>query len=379
MASVAGPLRRDAGKAGPQDAVARAPAAPPPTRPYFINAPVDFALIGGASILAFVLMWLFYTAERTPAVMTLGAQLLWLGNWPHFAASSYRLYHTRDNVRQYPVTALVIPWVVLAGVVGSLLSPGLIAPYFVKVFRIWSPYHFSGQTLGICLIYARRSGFKVGAWERAGLSGFIYGTFLAGTVRAEIDTRPTTFYGITTSGLGLPAWTGTAATLFMAGAGLLFLILAARWSWQNRRPLPPLVLLPALTQYVWFVQSSAWPSYQEFVPFFHSLQYLLIAWSVQMKEKMDVNHVRPSWRYVLGESLRWGALNVAGGAALFFVLPRLVSAAGVDLLFATGVVICGVQIHHFFVDGVIWKLKNKNVAAPLMVNLDDLVRPARAA
>jgi hypothetical protein len=127
------------------------------------------------------------------------------------------------------------------------------------------------------------------------------------------------------------------------------------------------------------VQSSAWPSYQEFVPFFHSLQYLLIAWSVQMKEKMDVNHVRPSWRYVLGESLRWGALNVAGGAVLFFVLPRLVSALGVDLLFATGVVICGVQIHHFFVDGVIWKLKNKNVAAPLMVNLDDLVRPARAA
>jgi hypothetical protein len=44
------------------------------------------------------------------------------------------------------------------------------------------------------------------------------------------------------------------------------------------------------------------------------------------------------------------------------------------LPFATGVVITGVQIHHFFVDGVIWKLKNKSVASPLMVNLADLLR-----
>jgi hypothetical protein len=52
---------------------------------------------------------------------------------------------------------------------------------------------------------------------------------------------------------------------------------------------------------------------------------------------------------------------------------------GYPLTFATGVLICGVQIHHFFVDGVIWKLKNKNVAAPLMVNIADLVAPARGA
>ena len=83
----------------------------PQPRLYFVNAAVDGALIGGASLVTFVLLRLLYTADRTPAVITLGAQLLWLGNWPHFAASSYRLYHTRENVAQYPVTALVIPFV----------------------------------------------------------------------------------------------------------------------------------------------------------------------------------------------------------------------------------------------------------------------------
>jgi hypothetical protein len=380
MAVVARMDRKEAGKVVPQEEGVPRAAAPPAPRLYFVNAPVDYAVIGGASILAFVLMYFFYTADRTPVVMTLAAQLLWLCNWPHFAASSYRLYHTRDNIRQYPVTALVVPWVVLAGMAGAFLSPGLIAPYFVKVFRIWSPYHFSGQTLGICLIYARRGGFKVGPWERLALSGFIYGTFLSGTVRAEIGTAPDTFYGIPCRGLGLPAWTGPAVSVFLYAAGLAFLVLAALWCRRNRRVLPPIILLPAVTQYVWFALSSRWSSYQEFVPFFHSLQYLLVAWSVQLKEKMDVRHLQPSWRYVAGESLRWGGLNLVGGALLFFGLPHLLArAGGCGLEFATGVIICGVQIHHFFVDGVIWKLKNRNVAAPLMVNIADLVAPPRAA
>jgi hypothetical protein len=43
------------------------------------------------------------------------------------------------------------------------------------------------------------------------------------------------------------------------------------------------------------------------------------------------------------------------------------------------VILCGVQIHHFFVDGVIWKLKKKSVASPLMVNIEDLVGRAPQA
>jgi hypothetical protein len=368
-----------AGRFFPQDEPVNATLAPPCKRLYFVNAPVDFLLIGGASIIAFVLMSLFYSRESTPLVTTLVAQLLWLCNWPHFSASTYRLYHTRDNIRQYPVTALVIPFVVLAGVVAALLSPALVAPYFVKVFAIWSPYHFSGQTLGISLIYARRSGFKVGTWERLGLSGFIYGSFLSGTVRAEIGTNPTDYFGIPYRGLGLPEWTAQVTDATMWACGLLFAVLAVRWCLRNRRPMPPMVLLPAAAQYIWFVQSVFWESFRDFVPFFHSLQYLLIAWSVQLKEKMDVDGIRPSRQFVLGETVRWGALNLVGGAILFFVIPHLVSWTGLPLLFATGVVIAGVQIHHFFVDGVIWKLKNKKVASPLMVNLEDLLVPAAAA
>jgi hypothetical protein len=60
------------------------------------------------------------------------------------------------------------------------------------------------------------------------------------------------------------------------------------------------------------------------------------------------------------------------------MLPRLLSETGVELVFATGVVLAGVQMHHFFVDGVIWKLRRTTPASPLMVNLSDMLGPKAA-
>ena len=48
---------------------------------------------------------------------------------------------------------------------------------------------------------------------------------------------------------------------------------------------------------------------------------------------------------------------------------------GIPLDLSVAVIIAGVQIHHFFVDGVIWKLRNPRVANPLTVGWD-LAAPA---
>ncbi|MBL8799316.1 MAG: hypothetical protein JNM56_35855 [Planctomycetia bacterium] len=359
---------------------------PPPARPtslYFVNAWVDFGVIGGISLLVFAYFYFFTDGKATAAAAMLSGVLLWIGNHPHFSATNYRLYHSRENIMQYPITALVIPWVILAGMIASFLAPLVVAPYFVKLFLIWSPYHFSGQSVGISLIYARRAGFFVGKLERFALSSFIFGTFLVQTGRAETYTSGNQIYGIQYPGMGIPTWLVDVFEVWMYLAGLLFLVLVARWCGTNRRLLPPIVLLPAATQYVWFVLGSRLEGYQMFVPFFHSFQYLLIAWSMQLKEKMDLQHIEPSSGYVVKESFRWGALNFVGGALLFIVFPYVASyygsSAGLTVVMASGITIAAVQLHHFFVDGVIWKLKKKSVSSPLMVNLSDMVRPAPVA
>lgn len=360
------------------------PAPPRPTSLYFVNAWVDFGVIGGISLLVF-LYYQFFTVDgaSTATAAMLSGVLFWIGNHPHFSATNYRLYHSRENIMQYPITALVIPWLILAGMVGSFLAPLVVAPFFVKLFLIWSSYHFSGQSVGISLIYARRAGFFVGKLERFALSSFIFGTFLVQTARTETFSGSNEYYEIQYPGFGIPSWMVDVFAGWVFLNGLVFLVLVARWCGTQRRLLPPIVLLPAITQFIWFVPGRDLTGYYQFVPFFHSLQYLLIAWSMQLKEKMDLRHIEPSPGYVVKESFRWGALNIIGGALLFFTFPYVASYyfsnGDLTVVKVTGITLAAVQLHHFFVDGVIWKLKKKSVSSPLMVNLSDMVRPAPAA
>jgi hypothetical protein len=376
------------------ESVASAPIVKPQTHLYFVNAPVDFLVIGLGSILSFVVLFLVYR----------GNSILWAGelafamqiviNHPHFAATNYRLYHNKDNIMQYPFTALVIPWLILAAVIGSFYSPDYIAIIFYKVFMFWSPYHFSGQTLGITLIYARRAGFFVGKWERFTLSNLIYGTFLFMTARGDMITAatdlfvtvqnidPAQYREVAQYRLGLPTWVPHVILAWMIVNGVGFLVLVGKWCGEQRRILPPIVLLPVITQIVWFIPGAFCPSFYLFVPMFHSLQYLLIAWSLQLKEKMDLRKITPSVGYVVKETARWSLINLVLGALLFMAIPYGIYSLVMKeyepkftYAFVLAIIGAGVQVHHFFVDGVIWKLKKKTVASPLMVNLEDLIHP----
>ena len=61
---------------------------------------------------------------------------------------------------------------------------------------------------------------------------------------------------------------------------------------------------------------------------------------------------------------------------LFAILPALfMKVPAFDAAVVVGVVYVAIQLHHFFVDGVIWKLRNPRNASPLMVSLRDLTGP----
>ena len=339
---------------------------------YFVNAPVDFFFIGGSSFVLFAALLLFYTDVRTPEVITAAVMLSWLINWPHFSMSTYRLYQSQTNTKQYPVTSYVIPFVVLGGVMLCFAFPDMVAPYFVKLFLLWSPYHFSGQTLGITFIYCMRCGIKLSPLERRVVTSFVLGTYFLSTIRAETSREGFTFYGVQYPSMQIPELIARIAEYGMWIAFFAFIGMIIYWSYRNRRVMPLIVVLPAATQYLWFVQSVYIPSFQEFVPMLHSLQYILIAWGIQLKEKMDVKQIAPSKKYVTTETTRWFVINLIGGVLLFYYLPKIGVAFGYTSLFSIAVIYAAIQIHHFFVDGVIWKLKNNTVSHPLMMTFEEL-------
>jgi hypothetical protein len=377
------------------------PAGKPAPPLYFFNAPVDFLWVGGASLVTLAVLWcsgftrevqLDSSKDNAHWLVLASWYLMWVVNWPHFAASSYRLYHTKTNIRQYPMTALVVPWVILALAIASFYSPAVIAPLFVKLFQVWSPYHFSGQTLGITLIYARRAGLKINGYERLALSSFIYGTFISMSILSEFGTGLISFWGVSYPRFGLPEWgrgyfaaTGVLSQPFlalipiviMAAGGVAFLVMMIRRRVILGQRVPLILFMPAITQYVWFIFSAGWTSFNQFVPFFHSLQYMMIAWSMQMKEAMDSRGERPGLNFLTRETARWGGLILVGGLLLFherFGLPAWgAKLFNVSIEVSLAIVLSAIQIHHFFVDGVIWKLKSTAVSSPLMMNVESLL------
>lgn len=326
---------------------------------------VDFTAVGGASVLAYA--WLAHaSAIPESAIYGVAAALLWVGNWPHFAASTYRLYSDRSHFRRYPFTAVGWPFVVACLTVGAFLSPGSFAPWLVKAFLWWSPYHFSGQTVGISLLYAKRAGVAVKPWERRALSAFVLLTFLYPQLRGETRADGGSYYAIEYPTFGLPSWIATLAGVALAASALWIAMLLITRFRRGERSLPLWCWLPPVAQFVWFVLGNDVERYYPLVPFFHGLQYLLVAGVMQVRLREGaVPSPRPAG-FAARELGKWMARNVALSAVLFVALPGIVTwSTGHGAAFAAGILGVAVQLHHFLVDGVVWKLRDPAVSVPL--------------
>jgi hypothetical protein len=334
--------------------------------PALLAPLIDLLLIGGLSFVAYGLLAAFHPGDRSVEIYTAAAWLSWVCNWPHFAATNVRLYRSRAEIRQFPLTAFVTPFAMVGTVAACFAFPTTLAPAFIKLYAIWSPYHFCGQALGISLLYARRAGITVAPWQRLALSTAIFGTFLTSTAASEAGSGGE-YYGIRHAALGIPAWTpGAFRWLMFAGAiGVAFW--AIRWSLRERRAFPILVLLPGATMYLWFVHGARMPAFNEFVPFFHSLQYLFVAWTMRLNDGRRESAAAGRPWHPARDLTGWAVAIFALGAVLFHFLPRwTATATGADVAFTTGIVLAAVQVHHFFVDGVIWKLRAPQVSASLV-------------
>ena len=343
---------------------------------YFVNGWLDAAVIGGVSIIAFLVLRLLSDGAATAAATQTAAVLAVFVNYPHFSATVYRLYQSPDNIRQFPVTALGVPLLLVGAVAASLWQPELAAPYLVTLFLIWSPFHYSGQTIGITMLYARRSGFEIGPRQRLALSAFVYSTFIVSFAYPH-SVEPAVRYGVSIPIIHFPAWFGAAMIAVMCAGAAVFLGFVFAWCRSRRCMLPPIVLLPAAAQFVWFMPGRETAMFYEFVPLFHSLQYLYIAWAMQIGLRLGEPAGSSAPRTVVHESLRWGLRNYAGGLILFIALPWMLLWVNLPMATIAGVVLAAVNIHHFFVDGVIWKLRNTADTSPLMMNVTDWT-PRRA-
>jgi tetratricopeptide (TPR) repeat protein len=298
-----------------------------------------------------------------------------LFNYPHFMATVYRAYHSYNEFAKYRIfTVHVTLLLVCAGLIAHLWYPLL--PWIFTLYICWSPWHYTGQNFGLMMMFARRSGLSPTDSERRALHLAFIASYLM--LLFSFHTGPSGDPLVLS--LALPAKftlpvRGMLGLFFLCASGWALFSLSRRSSWKAL--LPSLTL--ATTQFLWFllpaviellsgreVPQTRYSS--GILAVLHSAQYLWITSYYQEKEARTAGLT--SWNFP-----RYLLTLIAGGIALFIPGPWLASRlfhADFASSFLTFTAL--VNIHHFILDGAIWKLRDSRIASLLLNKKDETAK-----
>jgi tetratricopeptide (TPR) repeat protein len=335
---------------------------------WIYNPWVDLAVGCGAWSVPLLLAAYLASAASTLTWAVFFYVLALFFNYPHYMATIYRAYHTKADFEKYRIFTVHITLLVALTVVFAHFWPRAL-PWIFTVYLTASPWHYSGQNYGLFMMFARRAGAQLTPTERRAL----YLAFLISyaVLLLSLHTGPSGDPLFVS--LNIPAVISSRAQIALAIAFLVCSVFGlSRLIGQVRIRLmvPSLTLFS--TQCVWFLVPTLLSLLEHFqiprsrystgvLAIMHSAQYLWIT-SYYAKREAATNPNR-SWR-----PLSYFAILVVGGIALFVPGPWISSLIfHFDFTRSFLLFTALVNIHHFILDGAIWKLRDGRIAA-LLVN-----------
>lgn len=347
-----------------------------PSAPAYILTPiVDFLCVGGLSMLVIIPL-LLSGAELN--FVSIGA-VVWVQiivNYAHFMASYRIVYRDRATMMKHQWATIRVPLIMLACLIIALVEAQQGSQIMlIAFFAVGSGYlawHYTGQTWGMMASFAHLRGVKFDRTEywliRGGLRILLcwhLAWFLKTTLRNS--------EGFT--GIYQLASAMTVVAALMGMGGLMHL-------WRRTGQAPPLLTVVAwLSIFVWYGAIARWGLAGLFlVQLAHALQYL------EFPVRIELNRAaRTSARTRTTHMLAYFAaiLGVALLVTFFVPGPSLARTAtllgiGPDSV-APALISYFIGIHHFFTDGVIWKLRNPDVQKDLFAHARPVTATAKVA
>jgi tetratricopeptide (TPR) repeat protein len=362
LSSVATPPEAIAATADP-----RPPASSPATSVWIYRPWLDLLVGCGAwsAPLLAIATWLTPSHSHAWGVAFYALALIF--NYPHFMATVYRAYHSRADFEKYKIFTLHFTLLMIA--TGVLLHASYrLLPWVFTLYICWSPWHYTGQNYGLLMMFARRAGAPPTPGERQWLHGAFVASYLM--LLASFETGGSGDPLVLS--LGFPAKFTLPMRLALGGVFAVFSSIAFRGLIRRaglRAMAAPLTL--AVTQFLWFVLPTLLELRADYhVPqtryssgilaVLHSAQYLWITSYYQRREARAAG--QSDWRVAV-----YFLTLIAGGIALFIPGPWLVSRL-LRFDFSTSFLIftAVVNIHHFILDGALWKLRDSRIASFLI-------------
>ena len=372
---------------------------------------LDIWLLGGASLLVWLVMMSLQGFRASWAIdqhfknlTYTAASLSLLINYPHFLVS-YKLAYRRGRpfVLSHWYQLIAVPLALLAifavafaaydvpvGQVpllaplaqalggwagaGSVLSgPRLGDLLFTGVFNVMLltvGWHYTKQVFGSMMVYAYFDGYKLTQAQRDLTKRALLTIWVMNFVYTNIGGAQNVFSQFKYYSLDLPDVFGPLSQLLVLGGLGLVIWKVFYANYRERRgehsAVPSLnMLVPFAALYVWWMpQTRQYEFYFLLTPMFHSLQYLAFVY------KMEDTRLRGEPHRELKATLLVSGLVLAGWLAFELLPNTLDTALGTfaawNMFFFFTAAMLFINVHHYFIDNVLWRFKDPEIRAYLL-------------
>ncbi len=343
--------------------------------PHLLGPFADSFMIGGASLFLFAVMFLMVDRNGSiDQISWVAYTLSFIVNYPHFMASYLLLYsdHRKEIFTRFKFmwAGFIAPFLILAYMLWaiSIGSPKYLS-YSVNFMMFTVGWHYIKQIYGTMIVTSAKRGYYFTAKESRVLKCTLYPVWFMSLINGNTVARDIAHYGINYRTAGWPMWT-LQLDILIAGASLVVLgiVLYQKWIETGKFPgLPAMLSLAAI--YVWYLPQLYHAPFWYLIPFFHSLQYLLFVLPLKRQEAKAIavkNSSTPAMQRKIFAHRFYGFLiaSFGLGALAFHYIPIWLDQSiaydqtvfGKEL--AMFVFITFINIHHYFIDNVIWRRDN---------------------
>ena len=348
-------------------------------RAAIISPFVDALCAGGLSLL--VLVPLLVSGRTDVLLLSAGVQA-WLGaavNMPHFLASYRMVYRTRASIRAHPWAAVYVPIILLscciAAVVASQWTPVPIST-LLTISSTYLAWHYTGQAWGMIATFTYLDGASFNSMERRLVRGSLL-IMMAWHVVWFFHLGYHDFIDLKPLYDGLTLLTAVALAMGLTG----FSLHKAR----TGRFAPLRAWIPWVAIFVWYATMARVGLPALFiVQIAHALQYLIFPLRVELNRTRGQTPGGTARDAIALHMAVYLVMLLAGSIVAAIALPLGAMAVVTDWLGSRPGQVVGFaisaffNIHHYFTDGVVWKLRNPEVRQDLFGHVATPA-PVRAA